>query len=69
MNWETLREVLYGLVPTAGVLLIFSLVVRAILRADSAERRAAQEYGAADAGPSGSEAADPTGRKASDGDT
>jgi hypothetical protein len=58
MSWETLREVLYGLVPTAGVLLVFTLVVRAILRADESERRAAREFGDGDgeAGPGGTAA-------------
>jgi hypothetical protein len=51
MGWETLREVLYGLVPTAGVLLVFALVVRAILRADESERRAAREFGDGEGGP------------------
>ncbi|MGF1663883.1 MAG: hypothetical protein ACFCVG_15725 [Kineosporiaceae bacterium] len=56
MGWDTLREVLYGLVPTAGVLAVFSLVVRAILRADESERRAAREFGGGAGGRDGTEA-------------
>lgn len=45
MGWDSLREIVYGLVPTAGVVLVFYLVIRAILRADESERRAAREFG------------------------
>jgi hypothetical protein len=68
MSWETLREVLYGLVPTAGVLLIFALVVRAILRADESERRAAREFGDGDGPGGGSGAPDPGAPKVGDTD-
>ncbi|MGF1648519.1 MAG: hypothetical protein ACFCVF_16595 [Kineosporiaceae bacterium] len=62
MGWDTLREVLYGLVPTAGVLLVFYLVVRAILRADSSERRAAEEFGGGTGeGPDGPKGTDDAG--------
>lgn len=54
MSWDTLREILYGLVPTAGVVLVFYLVIRSILRADESERQAAREFGEPDgAGPAG----------------
>jgi hypothetical protein len=45
MSWETFREVLYGLAPTAGVVLIFYLVIRSIVRADSGEREAQRQFG------------------------
>jgi hypothetical protein len=45
MGWDSLREIVYGLVPTAGVVLVFYLVIRAILRADESERQAAREFG------------------------
>jgi hypothetical protein len=44
MSGEVLREVLYALAPTVGVVLIFWIVVRAIVRADDSERRAAREF-------------------------
>lgn len=50
MGWDTLREILYGLAPTAGVVLIFYVVIRAILRADEAERQAARQFGETAAG-------------------
>lgn len=57
MGWDTLREILYGLVPTAGVVLIFYVVIRAILRADEAERQAARQFGEPTAGGPPDEAA------------
>ncbi len=45
MSVEALRGVLAALAPTVGVALLFFVVVRAIVRADAAERRADDEFG------------------------
>lgn len=44
MSWDLIRDIGYGVAPTLGVLAVFLLVMRAILRADAGERRAAAKY-------------------------
>ncbi len=47
MSLDVLGQVLAGLAPTVGVVLLFYVAVRAMVRADAGERRADEQFGAA----------------------
>jgi flagellar biosynthesis/type III secretory pathway M-ring protein FliF/YscJ len=44
VSWDDVKGVVYALAPTIGVSLVFFVVIRSIIRADSAEREAAAQF-------------------------